>query len=50
MHFVSKVSPLYSKSSVEIVKETHEQHVDRYKFILQHLENEAQMEMLEIGN
>ncbi len=48
MHFVSNVSPLYSKDSVKIVKETNEQHVDRYKFILQHLENEAKMEMLEI--
>jgi hypothetical protein len=47
MHFVSKVSPLYSKDSVSIIRETHEQHVDRYKFILQHLENEAKMEMLE---
>jgi len=47
MHFVSKISPLYSKDSVKIVKETHETHVDRYAFILQHLENEAKMEMLE---
>ena len=48
MHFVSKVSPLYSKDSVKIVKETNEQHVDRYAFILQYLENEAKMEMLEV--
>jgi len=50
MHFVSKVSPLYSKDSVKIVKETNEQHVDRYEFILQYLENEAKMEMLEVKN
>jgi len=47
MHFVSKVSPLYSKDSVKIVRETHEENVNRYEFILQHLENEAKMEMLE---
>lgn len=47
MHYVSKVSPLYSKRSVEIVKTTHESHVDRYKFILAHLENQARIEMLE---
>lgn len=47
LHYVSKVSPLYSKESVEAVRKTHEQHVDRYQFIIQHLENEAKMEMLE---
>lgn len=47
LHYVSKISPLYSKESVKAVRETHEQHVDRYEFILQHLENEAKMELLE---
>lgn len=31
-HFVSKISPLYCKSCVEIVKSTHESHYDRYQF------------------
>ena len=47
MHYVSQVSPLYSKESVEIVRETYEGHVDRYRFILQHLESEAKLELLE---
>lgn len=37
-HFVSKVSPLYCKSCVELVKTTFEQHMDRYQFFLEHLE------------
>lgn len=36
-HFVSKVSPLYSKESVEIVKETNEEMKDRYKFFIEYL-------------
>ncbi len=32
-HFVSKVSPLYCKSCVDIVMATREQHADRYEFI-----------------
>lgn len=47
MHYVSKVSPLYSKKSVEVVKQTYEGHVDRYQFILQLLEDEATQELLE---
>lgn len=47
LHFVSKVSPLYSKESVEAVRQTNEEHVDRYEFIIQHLENQARIEMLE---
>jgi len=47
MHYVSNVSPFYSKRSVEIVRETYEGHVDRYEFILQYLENQARLEMLE---
>lgn len=31
-HFVSKVSPLYCKSCVELAKQTFEQHYDRYHF------------------
>lgn len=37
-HYVSKVSPLYCKSCVEVVKATHETHCDRYKFFLEYLE------------
>lgn len=47
VHYVSKVSPFYSKQSVEIVRKTHEDHVDRYEFILQYLENQSRLEMLE---
>ena len=40
-HFVSRVSPLYSKESVELVKETNEDMKDRYEFFMEHLEAEA---------
>lgn len=43
-HFVSKVSPLYSKEAVELVKEVHEDMKDRYQFFLEQLEREAQEE------
>lgn len=43
-HFVSKVSPLYCKTCVELVKTTFEQHKDRYQFFLEHLEQEAERE------
>ena len=43
-HFVSKVSPLYSSESVRIVKEIHEDKKDRYRFILEYLEEEARSE------
>jgi hypothetical protein len=43
-HFVSRVSPLYCKSCVDIVKTTFESHADRYKFFLEYLENEAKLE------
>jgi hypothetical protein len=36
-HFVSKVSPLYCKSCVELVKVTCEQHKDRYTFFQENL-------------
>lgn len=36
-HFVSKVTPLYCKSCVELVKTTNESHVDRYTFFTQRL-------------
>lgn len=41
-HFVSKVSPLYCKSCVELVKTTFEQHLDRYQFFLEYLEGTVQ--------
>lgn len=39
-YFVSKVSPSYCKRCVEIVKHTHEQHMDRYQFFLLYLEEQ----------
>lgn len=36
-HFVSKVSPLYCGSCVEIVTKTREEHADRYQFISEYL-------------
>lgn len=45
-HFVSKVSPLYCKSCVDLVKKTYEQHADRYQFFIDYLQQEAQQEML----
>jgi len=44
-HFVSKVSPLYSKDSVRIVKEVHEDMKDRYEFFIEYLEAQALEEM-----
>lgn len=41
-HFVSKVSPLYCKSCVDLVKNTFEEHKDRYQFFLEHLEGTEQ--------
>jgi hypothetical protein len=46
-HYVSKVSPLYCKSCVGLVKSTHETHYDRYKFFVEYLERETQQELLE---
>lgn len=37
-HYVSKVSPLYCKSCVDIVVTTREAHADRYQFIVEFLE------------
>lgn len=45
-HFVSKISPLYSKESVEVVKKTNEEMKDRYEFFVEHLEEEARRELL----
>lgn len=39
-HFVSKISPLYSKESVELIKETYENNKDRYEFFLEQLKNQ----------
>lgn len=43
-HFVSKVSPLYSKQAVALVKEVHEDKKDRYEFFIEFLEEEAKKE------
>lgn len=44
-HYVSKISPLYCKSCVELVKTTFETHKDRYQFFVEHLEREAKKEL-----
>jgi hypothetical protein len=44
-HFVSKVSPLYCKPCVEVVKNTYEAHADRYDFFVKYLEAEASKEL-----
>lgn len=36
-HFVSKISPLYCKSCVDLVMNTREKHADRYQFISEYL-------------
>lgn len=43
-HFVSKVSPMYCKSCVELVKDTFESHKDRYQFFIEHLESQSAKE------
>lgn len=45
-HYVSKVSPLYCKSCVDLVKETHENHKDRYEFFIETLEEEKNQEVI----
>ena len=44
-HYVSKVSPLYCKSCVDLVKETYDNHKDRYEFMVETLENTRVDEM-----
>ena len=44
-HFVSKVSPLYCKSCVELVKNTFETNYDRYDFFVEHLEQQANIDV-----
>lgn len=44
-HYVSKVSPLYCKSCVEIVKQTFESHKDRYQFFIEYLEQQVLKEI-----
>jgi hypothetical protein len=39
--FVSKLTPIYCKSCVDIVKRTHEAHADRYEFFIQQMEKDA---------
>lgn len=41
-HFVSKVSPLYCKLCVEIVRKTREEHADRYQFIAEFIESKQE--------
>lgn len=43
-HFVSKISPLYCSSCVDIVTTTFENHKDRYQFFLEYLEKESNNE------
>jgi len=37
-HFVSKITPLYSLESVDIVKQTYEERADRYEFFIRCME------------
>lgn len=43
-HFVSRISPTYCGSCVDLITKTHEGHRDRYEFILQQLELESEDE------
>ena len=43
-HFVSKISPLYCRSCVDVVTTTFESHQDRYQFFLDYLEEESESE------
>lgn len=45
-HFVSKVSPLYNKDSVKIVKKVNEGMKDRYEFCLEYLQRQANDEKI----
>lgn len=40
-HFVSKVSPLYCKSCVELVTQTYEGQADRYEFAVKYLKRDS---------
>jgi len=41
MQFVSKLTPMYCRTCVEIVKATHEAHADRYEFFIQQMKKDA---------
>lgn len=47
-HFVSKISPTYCSSCVESITQSHEGHEDRYKFILDFLQDESEQEFREV--
>lgn len=47
-HYVSKVSPLYCKSCVDLVKETHDGHVDRYDYIIDYMNRKTTEEIQEL--
>ena len=47
-HFVSKVTPTYCNSCVDLITRTHEGHVDRYEFIQEVLEEERDSEVREL--
>lgn len=49
-HYVSKVSPLYCKSCVELVKNTFETHKDRYQFFVEYLERQSSDEAAPTSN
>jgi hypothetical protein len=46
-HFVSKISPLYSKESVDVVREVNEKMKDRYEFFLELLEDQIDIDTKE---
>jgi hypothetical protein len=43
-HFVSHVSPLYSKPAVDVVRHVHEDKKDRYQFFIELLQEQAEKE------
>lgn len=44
-HYVSKVSPLYCKSCVDLAKDTYHNHKDRYEFFIETLQQERDDEL-----
>ena len=42
-HFVSKISPLYCTTCVDVVTTTFEKHQDRYTFFLEHISNDQSL-------
>ncbi len=48
LQFVSKLTPMYCKGCVDVVKTTHEKHADRYEFFLSHIQQEIQADLMRL--